>query len=132
MLAELLISLCNELDIEKPEMTKEKTCTFNFQKNISIFMGEIENTIYIKSTIAPTPKENKEDLFITLMKANLLGDGTGGSVIGLEKDEKNLTLSYLFQYEVTYDEFKEKIEDFVNYLIYWREEIKNFPKERIL
>jgi len=70
-----------------------------------------------------------------LMKANLLGQGTGEQAIGLDHEEKSLTLSCIIPYDINYKEFKEKIEDFVNYLDYWRlesEKMKKNANESIL
>ena len=60
------------------------------------------------------------------MRANFLGQGTGGARIGLDPNEKFLTLSCGFPYEMKYQDFKEKIEDFANYLLCWRAEIEKF------
>jgi len=40
-----------------------------------------------------------------------------------------LTLSHGFPYEMNYQGFKESIEDFVNYVVYWREEVAKFERE---
>jgi len=72
--------------------------------------------------------QKKEEAFIYLMKANLLGQGTGNQVLGLDPEEKTLTLSCIIPYDMDYREFKERIEDFVNYLDYWRLEVKNLQK----
>jgi hypothetical protein len=63
------------------------------------------------------------------MRANLLGQGTGKCRIGLEPQEKLLTLSLGLPYEMKYPTFREKVEDFINYVIYWREEIAQFEKK---
>lgn len=76
------------------------------------------------SRIAAFPIEKKEELVIHLMKANFLGQGTGGGVIGLDENEKFLTLSLAMPYEINYKAFRDSLEDFTNYLDYWRGEIK--------
>jgi hypothetical protein len=40
-----------------------------------------------------------------------------------------LTLSHGFPYEMNYQAFKESVEDFVNYVVYWREEVSKFERE---
>ena len=79
----------------------------------------------MQADIAICPNKRKEELFIYLMRANLLGQATGGCRIGLSQNEKVLTLSLGLPYELNYSVFKEKFEDFVNYLVYWREEMQN-------
>ena len=56
------------------------------------------------------------------MKANFLGQGTGGATIGLKEDESFLTLSLSLPYEMNYRAFKDAVEEFVNYLEYWKSE----------
>jgi hypothetical protein len=56
------------------------------------------------------------------LEANLFGRGTRNAIIGLTEDGKLLTLSAELDYNSTYKEFKEKLEDFVTILDYWRKE----------
>ncbi len=107
---------------------KEKSVTFSPREGIDLFLKEMEKGYYFHAKIIACPQIKKEDLFLYLMKANLLGRGTGGSSIGLDPQE-NLTLSHSLAYELTYTEFKERIEDFVNYLLYWREEVEKFERQ---
>jgi len=44
-------------------------------------------------------------------------------------NEKDLTLSLGLPYELNYSIFREKFEDFVNYLVYWKEEVTKFEQE---
>ena len=67
-----------------------------------------------------------EDFYMYLMKANFLGQGTGGGVISLDPNEKFLTLSLSIPYEVNYRQVRDRFEDFLNYVDYLREEIKTF------
>ena len=76
--------------------------------------------IALRAAVAPCPSQKREDLFIQLMQANFLAQGTGGAAIGLDRNEKNLSLSLKLPYELTYMSFKEHLEIFANYLEYWR------------
>jgi len=98
-----------------------------------ILAKELENGgAFFFSKIAPCPSgppTKREDLFIHLMKANLLGQGTGGSTIGLSSDENYLTLSLALPYDMTYKGFRDSLEDFANYTDYWKTEINiKIPK----
>jgi len=62
------------------------------------------------------------------MKANFLGQGTGGAVIGLDAEEKFLTLSLALPYDMNYRSFKGAVEDFANYVDYWREDLIRHQK----
>jgi hypothetical protein len=89
---------------------------------------EEHSFIFISSNISPfNEKEikNVEDFYIYLSQANYLGQGTGNSVISIDPDEKFLTLSTLIAYEVNYKMFFDWVEEFVNYLSYWKKEVNN-------
>ncbi len=56
------------------------------------------------------------------MEANLFGIGTRGAAIGLNEDGNVLTLSLELDYNSSYQEFKEKLEDFISVMDFWRKE----------
>lgn len=130
MLREHLELLCEELEIESvPKLNEQKFYPFRLGKEVQVLLRDLEPGVAMHANICPCPEKKREDLFIYLMRANLLGQGTGGSRIGLDTDEKFLTLSRGLPYEMNYQVFKENVEDFVNYLIYWREEMAKLEKE---
>lgn len=86
-------------------------------------MTDLSPGAALRAPIQEVPKAKREDLFCLLMRANLLGQGTGENRIGLDTQEKFLTLSLGLPYELNYKTFKDKLEDFINYLVYWKEEI---------
>lgn len=130
LLRDYLEKLYAELEIDlKPKQNEKKLFSFRLGDDIQIDLKDLEPGVAMHSKICPCPQRKKEDLFIFLMRANLLGQGTGGSRIGLDQEEKFLTLSFGLPYEMNYQSFRENLEDFVNYLIYWREEIAKIEKE---
>ena len=129
MLEKLLQTLCKELSISPvPEKNKEKIYLFPFSNTIEVELSDLNPGVGMTCHLLDCPKEKREDLFIWIMRANLLGSGTGGCRIGLDANEKVLTLSLSLAYEINYSIFKERFEDFVNYVIYWREEISHFTQ----
>ena len=129
ILKETISEFCQEMGIKIPEMDQNKVYTVAINSKISVLISECLNGFALQAQTASCPKQKREDLFIHLMHANFLGQGTGGGRIGLDADEKVLTLSHGFPYEVNYQGFKEKIEDFVNFVVYWRDEIAKFERE---
>ncbi len=130
MLGKHLNTLCEELSISPvPLKDKDRVFSFQFSNTILTKLTDLEPGIAISSEICKCPQKNREDLFIWLMRANLLGQGAGGCRIGLDIDEKVLTLSLGLPYEMNYSLFKERFEDFVNYVIYWRDEIEKLENE---
>lgn len=130
MLQEFLKDLCQDLEIKaEPKLDEKKTTTLEVIPGVEISLQELDPGVYISAKLGECLKQKREDFFIALMEANLLGRGTGGAAISLDNDEKFLTLSLALPYEMNYRSFKEFLEDYVNYLIYWRDEIEKAKEE---
>lgn len=121
-LKELLKQLCTELNLDCPPFDREKSTKLSINSDLSLHLHDLSPGFSLHAQIAPIVLKKREDLYIYLMRANFLGQGTGGSRIGMDADENFLTLSHGFAYEMDYQTFKESVEDFVNYILYWREE----------
>ncbi len=132
MLDDYLTLLSEELDLEPPlSLNDQKEVIFSISDK-DILLKDLSPGFYCHAPITPLPEKKREDIFMQIMQANLLGQGTGGSIIGSDQDEKNLTLSLHIPYEINYSTFKEKVEDFVNYLLFWQEKIESIEKEALL
>ena len=130
MLERYLKILCEELSISKvPEMGPDRVVSFQFNETLLTKFQDLSPGISIQAEIFPCPEDKKEDLFIWMMRANLLGQGAGGCRIGLSSDEKTLTLSLGLPYEMDYKSFKLRYENFVNYVFYFRNEIEKYVRE---
>ena len=116
-LEKLLELLVDDLKLGAiPQKDKNDIHQLMLLPDLQIGVSELDPGIFFSSLLLPIPKEGgKEALYIHLMKANLLGQGTGGGSIGIDSTEKYLTFSLTLSFEVSYTIFKESIEDFVNY-----------------
>ena len=74
-------------------------------------------------------QKTQESLFIYLMKANFLGQGTGRAAIGIDSSEKFFVLTQTLSYAVDDKAFYETLENFLNYMDFWREAILRVLKE---
>jgi hypothetical protein len=128
MLREYVRKLCDELGIETPKLNEQKIYPFRLGDEI-VSLRDLNPGVAMQAAICLKPEKKKEELFIYLMRANLLGQGTGGARIGIDENEKFLTLSLGLPYEMNYQIFKDSFEDFVNYLIYWRDEVTKFCEQ---
>ncbi len=122
MLKAHLPQLCEDLKLESPPPQDE----FKFQHlkfgAFNIAIKDLEPGYYLLSDVGPLPSDNREEFLMLAMKANFLGQGTGGSTLGLKEDESCLTLSLSLPYEMSYKAFKDSLEEFINYLDYWKKE----------
>lgn len=133
MLKDFVAQLCVELDIDPvPKMNELKFIPFRFSDTLEFEIRDLDPGISLYAKIAPCPSKRLEELFLRLMKANYLGQETAQNRIGLSSDEKFLTLSFGMPYELSYRTFRETIEDFVNFILYWREELDKFIKQESL
>jgi hypothetical protein len=130
MLRNFVETLCGELGIAPvPKLNEKKCYSFRIAEGVEAELRDLEPGLAAWGKIAACPEKRREDFFIYLMRGNLLGQGTGGCRIGLDANEKILTLSLGLPYEMNYQTFRETLEDFINYLIYWREEVAKFEQE---
>ena len=110
-----------------PQKDKNGNYQLNINLKTQVSITEIDHNTFFYVKIMPMPEiKNKEALFIYLMKANLLGQGTGGSVIGIDTLEKHFTLSLSLTENLSYKIFKDYLEEFLNYLDFWKEEIPSY------
>ena len=132
MVQGFLEKLCAELSISPiPALNDKKIYPLRFSPGTEISIADLHPGVGMRAVIAVCPTGRREDLFIYLMRANLLGQGTGGARIGVDEREKNLTLSLGLPYEMNYHAFKEALEEFVNHLVYWRDVVVKFEKNEL-
>ncbi len=129
MLEGLVKALVEELAIAdgfKREDEKGYSFKLNLEQEIKVL--KLESGAYLYAKIGQCPLVKREELFILLMKANFLGQGTGGAVIGLDESENFLTLSFHLPYDMNYKIFRDALEDFTNFLDYWKDELIRHKK----
>jgi len=126
----LLTQLSDELQLGgKPRKDKEQTYSLGFADALDVKIQERDADVTLFARLAICPEEKREKLFSYLMKANFLGQGTGGSSIGYDESENSLTLSSILPYDLDYKTLRNAIEDFVNYVEYWKTEISEHKRK---
>lgn len=129
MLEMLIKTLSEELDLKGPfQMDKQQYYSIVLTPECTVKVKELDPGTLFYAPIGPCPKLKREDLFIHLMKANFLGQGTGGGSIGFDENENCLTLSLILPYDLNYKLFRDALEDFVNYIDYWKAELIRHQK----
>ena len=129
MLESILSDLDKQLGISAVKGKDEQEGLFllKITSNLEVIVKDLKPGVYFQSSLgANIEAGTREDFYIYLMKANFLWQGTGGSVIGLHPSEKYLTLSLPIVYEVNFRMFREKLEEFLNYLDFWQKEISKY------
>lgn len=123
MLEPFIQQLGKELQMEEFITSPEPGLyLLSFDDQILVNVTQSSQNYMIKGAIGACPKENTETFLVKTMEANLFGLGTRGSIIGLNDEGNVLTLSLELDYNSTYKDFRNKLEDFVNVLDFWRQE----------
>ena len=134
MLEYIFIELEKHLGLKATKVEKGHLGSYLIKigSDIDVWIKELNSGLTFKSVIAPLEGDGElETLFTYLMKANFIGQGTGGGIIALDPDEKFLTLSLIIPYEVNYRIFRDRLEDFLNYLEFWQSELKRLGTRQI-
>jgi hypothetical protein len=126
MIENWLGSLCRELGLQAPK--REGSLWILRIGPESVVIQDLKPGFSLQAEICPCPGRGREDLFMHLMRANFMGQGASGGRIGMDGEGKSLTLSFGMPYEGSQKAFYESIESFVNYLKYWREEVKKYEQ----
>lgn len=123
MLEKLIGQLSQELAMENSiTSSEERRYRLPFENDIEVEAVELDNSYLLKGIIGERPQKNAESFLLKAMEANLFGMGTRGAAIGLNEDEKLLTLSLELDYNSSFKDFKEKLEDFISVIDFWRKE----------
>ena len=121
MLEKLITQLGHELSMEEEiVLTADRHYLIPFENDIEVEAIELEKSYLLKSIIGNLPKNNIDSFLHSVMEANLFGMGTRNGVIGLDEEGKQLTLSMELDYNNSFKDFHEKLEDFVSVVIFWR------------
>ena len=128
MIERLLERLVKELGIVWPLVpTEEGAYVLEFEPDLSVSVSPyLDQSIRLFCKLAPLPEINAEEFLHRCMVGNLLGRETGGAALGIDDEEKNLCLSYSLPPEISYKEFRDAFEDFLNYADAWRREVLVF------
>lgn len=121
--------LSETLDLkEKLHADENKIYTLRLSEDLVIQYADLEPGLSLMSYLEPLIEENRETLLMALMRVNLFGKASGGGVLGYNPESRLLTFMLTFPYKLAYKEFKEALEDFVNYVELWKEELKKVER----
>ncbi|GAB4233718.1 MAG: hypothetical protein Tsb0021_12800 [Chlamydiales bacterium] len=123
MLSRLMQQLQEEMEIKESLQNPEnpKMYSIPIEENVKANLHEDRNSIFLECDIGEAPQ--KEDFFAEALEANLLTEGTFGSVLGLDAAGKHLILSRMINQDIPYQRFKEVLEDYMNIVDFWKEKM---------
>lgn len=127
MLEHLISEICEKLSLPL-NLEKDKLGYYELILNddIKLSLKQLQPGFFMKGQLGKAPDGSHEELYIHLMKANYLGQGTAGAFIGMDETAQNFTMTKSCRRDVTYREFKEELEVFVNYYDYWKNKLTKY------
>lgn len=124
VLKQYLDQLCGDMGMTESLAEGENgVYTLHLEPDLDISLSENpESGISLYTVLCEMPEEDREDFLLKAMTANLFGRETGGSVLGLNREGKKLTFSTFLPEALSYRDFHDTLEDFVNYADAWKSE----------
>lgn len=99
---------------------EDKLYSIDFGEGVVVRFSDLHPGVQFMGEIGDLPKSNQEVVLASLMHLNLLGNGTYGGVIGYDEHIKALTFTHAVPYRLNFGEFKNALEDFVNYIEFFK------------
>lgn len=122
----LLTELGNQMGLPNLKLDENKVCRLIFDKKFTVDIEASEDLkiVHIYSALCTIPPRDKENLYESLLEANLFGRGTGGASFGVDIEMGEILLSRTIEMEkVDYQDFVNVLESFVNHVEAWTEKI---------
>lgn len=130
MLDKLIEDLKKEMQLDENFSTSTPgVWEIPFEGDMRVKISDLKPDVFFHSVIGPIPLKEQERFFIYTLQGNLFGQGTLGSILGLSDDGVYLTLSRHVNYDISYQEFRDHLEDFINGVVFWQEELSTFAEK---
>ncbi|MEW4486722.1 type III secretion system chaperone [Thalassoglobus sp. JC818] len=99
-----------------------------FDRSISVSMMPTSNVdeLLIYSHVGHVAEQTSVGLLLRLLDASLFGQSTNGAVFAIDELTEQITLQRIEQIQgMTYQDFESLIEEFVNAVEYWSQQIQD-------
>jgi Tir chaperone protein (CesT) family len=127
MLETFIKQLAGEMELQGSLATQvQGVFALPLEEHLSVMMTDRPPGFTLACSLCPLPKQNEEACLTRLMLGNLFGQGTKGAVLGLNNEGDLLTLTQTIDYNATYKEFRDILEDFVNSVDFWLAEVDRY------
>lgn len=125
MLKEYIQQFCVELEIDDAPLKElQDVYPLSLDENTLVNVAQADPGFTLSAPIGELPDTPCEEFLSDVMAANLFGHGTGGALIGSDPEGKILSLAHAVSYDLNYDDFFQEVENFVNILDFWQQELQ--------
>lgn len=129
MIKEYIDKITDELNIRSFYQEKDSSYSLTIHPKMIVKIYEKKPGFFFFAKIQPLFENKREEFLLYAMEGNFLGRGTGSGTLALDENKEYLTLSLNIPYEITYEEFHNQLEDFVNYVVFWQNEMNTFEQK---
>ena len=128
MLKDYVKQLQKELELPEPAAGAEEDASFSLALEDSVISIIDESPGFkLYADLGYLPEQQLEDFLTIMLRGNLFGQATHFAALGLDESGKKVILQYLFENKPSYRDFHDAVEDFVNTVDFWNDQIKSHP-----
>jgi hypothetical protein len=117
------MQLFKELNLESGTLPRDLATISLDVGGAAIVLMDAQPGIELSATIGDVPTERTEPLFIKLLRANFLGQATKGACLGLDEEGRHIVISMAVPAVRSYRQFHDALEDFINAVSFWKQEV---------
>ena len=127
MIEQHLKQMADECQWEEGVIVKKSDNTFliGFEGG-TLELLEHSDHIEIACSFEQLPEQELEKFLTEALRANFLGYGTYGAVLGIHFDAKKLKLKKTAFKPITYQTFRDCLEDMMNSIDFWTQETRSY------
>ena len=129
-----LLGKAYELERPVPKLEESVYALPIDEEGRRVRISEANDSFSFHAAVAPVPVNECETYFQHLLLADLFNQGTQGCVLGLDLEEKFITISFDCSDSVDYKEFKVLLEEFIGMVDLWEDLTREYvesPKDAL-
>ena len=123
MLEECIVKLQKDLELKEPLGSAEEGGYALLLDDMKIIISEAEAGFQLMANLGELPSEAQEHFFTKMLRGNLFGQATNKAALGLDENGALILLRAYRPQKCSYREFKEYLEDYINTIDFWKQEI---------
>lgn len=131
-LEQLVQGLAEETGIQNLELNRHGLCQFTLDGGLTVTLEDAppERCAHVYAVIARVPETGVEELYATLLSAQLFGRGTGdGCAFGLDRATGEILFcTRMFPQDLDAPAFSATLNEFINWAEHWRSTLAEQPE----
>lgn len=128
MLYEFVTKLQKDLELKEPLGSEgQDSYLLLLDETTAISIIDATPGFQLSAKLGKLPNEKVDSFLSHMLRGNLFGQATHKAVLGLDENGSTVSLRFYHPLKATYQEFFNAIEDFINTVLFWQEEIRSHP-----